>query len=284
MLQKIFTKPVELNIGGKIITFKSIDDFEFSLGARTTIPLEKINEAIKSTPGELDLEANAIVVAIEQLSDLNNQSSEKNEITQNLKAINPAIFSNDNAWRDIFFALKKDQSSESSKYKQIALTAYLQYLANRQEMIQTIKTQLKKDNYQKEKAEAPQFRTGELECDKKSDSQNIAERLGMESMPIKEPVFFEVKERDEIALLLASYQCKLIAVKDGIKFIDNNNDEYAMTIGENKVGRGSECKVRFIDTMQRISRLHLMIINHDNKKLELTDLSSYGTHYRHKSY
>ncbi len=57
-----------------------------------------------------------------------------------------------------------------------------------------------------------------------------------------------------------------------------------MTIGENKVGRGSECKVRFIDTMQRISRLHLMIINHDNKKLELTDLSSYGTHYRHKSY
>ena len=31
----------------------------------------------------------------------------------------------------------------------------------------------------------------------------------------------EVKEGDEITLLLANYQCKLI-IKDGIKFIDNN--------------------------------------------------------------
>ncbi len=56
-----------------------------------------------------------------------------------------------------------------------------------------------------------------------------------------------------------------------------------MTIGMNKVGRGRDCKVRFIDTMQRISRLHLMIINHGDNKLELTDLSTYGTHYLLKS-
>ena len=278
MLNKIFTKPVELNIDGKVITFKSIDDFEFALDARTTIPLEKITEAINATPGELELELNAIVVAIEQLSELNNQSSESGEITRSLKAINPVIFSSDNGWRDIFFALKKDRSVESSKYKQIALATYLQYLSNRQEMIQSIKAQSGKDNIQKENAEAAQFRTGELELDENFDSGKLGEELGMTRMPIGEPVIFEVKKGDEIALLLAHYQCKLV-VKDGIKFIDNTNIEYLMTIGENNVGRGSGCKVRFMDAMQRISRLHLMVINHDDAKLELTDLSTYGTHY-----
>jgi FHA domain len=282
MLQKLFTKPVELNIDGKVITFKFIDDFEFAVGARTTIPLEKITEAIKATPGELDLESNAIVIAIEQISELINQSSETGEITQSLKAINPVIFSNDNGWRDIFFALKKDQSADSSKYKQIALTAYLQYLSNRQEMVQSIKAQLENDNNQKEDVEATEFRTGDLELDEDFDSGVLAKKLGMTSLQKGKPVVFEVKEGDVIALLLASYKCKLV-VKEGIKFIDNNNIEQPMVIGENKVGRGSDCKVRFIDTMQRISRLHLMIINHDDKKLELTDLSTYGTHYLQQS-
>ncbi len=278
MLQKIFTKPVELNIDGKVITFKSIDDFEFALSARTTIPLDKVTDAIKSSPGELDLESNAIMVAIEQLSELGNHPSENSEITKSLKAINSIIFSNDNGWRDIFFALKKHHSANSSKYKQIALSAYLKYLSNRQEMIQSIKARLDKQNSTNENGEVSQFKTGELDLDENFDSRVLAEELGMTSMKKGESVSFDVKEGDEIALLLANYQCKLI-VKDGIKFIDDNNTEYLMTIGENKVGRGSECKVKFMDTMQRISRLHLMIINHDDDKLELTDLSTYGTHY-----
>ncbi len=34
MLQNIFSKPVELNIGEKVITFKSMEDFEFAMKAR----------------------------------------------------------------------------------------------------------------------------------------------------------------------------------------------------------------------------------------------------------
>jgi len=282
MLQNIFTKPVELNIGDKVITFKSFDDFEFSLGARTTIPLEKITDALKATQGELDLESNAILIAIEKISELINQTSESGEVTQSLKAINPVIFSNDNGWRDIFFALKKHRSADSSKYKQIALTFYLQYLTNRQDMVQAIKAQVEKDNIQEENAESAQFKTGELDLDEKFDSGVLAKELGLSSMPIGEPVSFEVKEGDEIALLLANYQCKLV-VKDTIKFIDSNNEEHSLSAGKNKVGRGSECKVRFMDTMQRISRLHLTINIHDDNKLEITDLSTYGTHYRQQS-
>lgn len=281
MLQKIFTKPVELNIDDKLITFKSMDDFEFAMSARTMIPQERITEAINATPGELDLESNAMVVAIEQISELINPSSEAGEVTQKLKAINSVIFSNDNNWRDIFFALKKDRSTESSKYKLIALTAYLQYLTNRQEMTQSIKTRLENRPDQNENAQVAEFKTGALDIDDSFDCKVLAKELGMTNMPTAEYVVFELEDGDKVSLLLAQYQCKLIH-KDGIKFVDNENVEYPMIIGLNKIGRGRECHVRFTDTMQRISRLHLIIINHDNKKLELTDLSTYGTYYLQK--
>ncbi len=282
MLQKIFTKPVELNIDDKIITFKSIDDFEFTIASRTTIPLKRVTEAINATSGELDLELNAIIVAIEQITELLSQPSESGEITKSLKAINPVIFTNDHNWRDIFFALKKDRSVESSKYKQIALSAYLQYLTNRQEMIQSIKAQLGNDHSQNKNEEIAQFKTGELDIDDNFDSKLLAKELGMKNMPTAEYVVLNLDEDDEVELLLANYQCKLIH-KNGIKFIDNENVEHPLIIGLNKIGRGRECNVRFADTMQRISRLHLLIINHDNKKLELSDLSTYGTYYLQRS-
>jgi FHA domain-containing protein len=283
MLKKLLTKPVELNIDGKVITFKSMDDFEFAMSSRTTIPQERIIEAINAASGELDLELNSMIVAIENISELINQASEQGEVTQKLKAINSVIFSNDNNWRDIFFALKKDRSAESSNYKLIALTAYLQYLTNRQEMLQSIKVRLENSQNQKENAEAAEFRTGELEIDNKFDSKVLAKELGMTNMPTAEYVVFELTTGDEIALLLANYNCKLILKDGSIKFVDNENVEYPMIIGLNKIGRGRECNVRFTDTMQRLSRLHLIIINHDNKKLELSDLSTYGTYYLKKS-
>ncbi|MBL1142761.1 MAG: FHA domain-containing protein [Proteobacteria bacterium] len=279
MLKNLITKPLELNIDGKGIMFKSLDDFEFAMETRTLVPQERIIEAVNATPGELDLESNSIVVAIEKISELLNQSSEQGEVTQKLKAINSVVFSNDNNWRDIFFALKKDHSTESSKYKLIALSAYLQYLTNRQEMVQSIKARFEIIHGQHGTTE---FKTGELDIDDNFDSTVLAKELGMKRMPTAEYVVIELNEGQEIALLLANYKCKLI-FKNGIKFVDNENEEYPMIIGLNKIGRGRECNVRFTDTMQRISRLHLMLINHDNKKLELTDLSTYGTYYLQKS-
>lgn len=283
MLQNIFAKSVELIIGGKAVAFQTADDFEFALGARTAIPLDKITEAIKASPGELHLESNAIVVAIEKLTAIIKQPSETTSgITTRLKPVNSVVFSNDNSWRDIFIALKKDNSSDSSTYKQVALNKYLQYLSNRKELIDSLLEQLKKesassDNRQ-ETIEVVPFRTGELESDEDFDPTIINEKLGMTDMPKGVAIDFDIEEGEKIDLLLAKYHCKLVA-KDGIKFLDYNNIEYPITIGMNKIGRGKECSIRFIDTMQKISRLHLKIINHNDKNLELIDLSTYGTYY-----
>lgn len=278
MLQNIFSKPVELNVGDRLITFKSMEDFEFAMDARTTLPQSRITDAINSTPNEIDMELNTMDIAIEQITELVNES-EQSEVTQQLKAINPVIFSSDNHWRDIFFALKKHRSAESSEYKVIALKAYLQYLNNRKEILQSIKTRLGESaSVEQATPEVPQFRTGELDIDDNFDSKVLADELGMKSMPTGEYVTIDIEKGDEISLLLANYECKIV-VRDGIKFIDNDNVSYPITNGMNKIGRGRECSIRFNDTMQRISRLHLIIINHDNKKLELSDVSTYGSFY-----
>lgn len=280
MLQNIFSKPVELKIGDKVITFKSMEDFEFAMNARTMLPHGRVIEAVNSTQNELNMESNNIEIAMEQITELIKQA-EDSEVTQKLKAINPVIFSSDNNWRDIFFALKKHHSAESSQYKLIALKSYLQYLSNRKETVQTMKNRLEKISDTQGNNEPVQFRTGELDIDDSFDSSALAKELGMNEMPTGEYVTIDVEKGDEISLLLANYHCKL-SIKDSIKFIDSDKTSYPLTTGMNKVGRGRECSIRFNDMMQRISRLHLIIINHDNKKLELSDVSTYGSYYLKK--
>jgi FHA domain-containing protein len=283
MLQNIFAKPVVLIIDGKDVAFQSIDDFAFALDARTAIPLDKITEAVKATPGELLLESNAIEIALENLTEIINDSPETiSSVTTRLKAINSVVFSNDNGWRNLFSALKKDRSPDSSTYKEIALNKYLEYLSNRKKLIDLILDESNRKNdpeaMQQETYEAVPFRTGELEIDGNYDPADLKEKLGMTDMPKGVAMDFEIEEGEHIDLLLAKYHCKVIA-KDGLKFLDCNNIEYPLSIGMNKIGRGKECSIRFIDTMQKISRLHLKIINHDDKNLELIDLSTYGTYY-----
>ena len=157
------------------------------------LPQSRVTEAINATANELNMESNTIDIAIEQVSELIKQSIQ-NEVTQKLKPINPVIFSNDNNWRDIFFALKKHRSAESSQYKLIALKAYLQYLKNRKETIQSMKTQLEKIDEQHSNAEAVQFRTGELDIDDNFDSAVLAEELGLKSIPTGEYVSIDVEK------------------------------------------------------------------------------------------
>jgi len=281
MLQRLFTKPVELNINEKTVIFNSIDDFEFAVGARTAISLDKITQTIKSSIGELNLEANSIAAAIENLSGLVSQSPDiSSGITMRLKSINSAIFSKDNGWRDIINALNNNESIETCKYKQIALTTYIRYLSNRMELIKSVQEGLEKGNVpvseQEKRSETIELGTGGL----KSDPTILSTELRLESMPKGEAVEFELEEGSTIDLLLSIYKCKIV-VQDGIKFIDFDNNEFPVEKGKTKVGRGKDCTIKFDDDLQELSRTHLIILNHDDKNIELIDMSTHGTYFRH---
>ena len=57
MLNKFFSKPVELNVGDKTLRFCSIPDFEFCLNGRTSVPSKKISEMVKLSTKKLKNEA-----------------------------------------------------------------------------------------------------------------------------------------------------------------------------------------------------------------------------------
>ena len=278
MLKRIFTKPsLELLIKGKALAFKSPDEFEFLLAARSSIPLTKITKSLESSTGDLQLELNANIIAIEKINELLGQSPEiSGELNMRLKLVNVTIFSKDNDWRDIFMALKQHDSYDSSQYIKITLKKYVEYLYNRKALIEHL---LQKHQYKTDtNAGGPSLRTGELDLSKEIDlyAQNI--KPGMNSMPKGEPIEFNLNEKEKIILLLAKYPCEVVS-DNGIKFIDQEGTEYPVEIGMTKIGRGKECSIRFPDTMTLISRLHMKIFNHDNQRVELVDLSTCGTHF-----
>ena len=60
MLNKFFTKPIELIVGEQNLTLNSLTDFEFSLAGRTSVPSKKITEMVKCSLAELKNEARSI--------------------------------------------------------------------------------------------------------------------------------------------------------------------------------------------------------------------------------
>ncbi len=282
MLQRFFTHPIELTINHKSVMFNSVEDFEFALDARTAIPLDKITNAVKASLQELRQEAEAIAVAAKTLSNLMSQSPETSSgITMRLKSTDCSVFSKDNGWRDIINGLNNDESFESCKYKQVALKTYLRYLSNRLGMIKSIQVELEKHNDVKDESlSLAQARTGSFDVNEELDPTVHESRSGMTKLPKGKSIMFDVKQGDRIELILAKYECKLLVGKD-IMFIDSNGVKYPINMGNNKVGRGHGCSVKFTSDTHEISRIHMTIVNHNDKNLELTDLSTHGTYYRH---
>lgn len=281
MLQRFFTHPIELTINDKPVMFNSVEDFEFALEARTAIPLDKITSSVKASLQELQQEAEAIAIAEDKLSHMMSKSPETSDgITMRLKSIDSSIFSKDNGWRDIIIGLNSDESFESCKYKQVALKTYLRYLSNRLEMVKSIRAELEKQNSGSESINLAQARTGAFEIDEELEPTLSDSRAGMMKMPKGKSIMLGIKQGDRIEFILAKYACKLF-VGESIMFSDSHGVEHPINIGINKVGRGHACSVKISSELHEISRVHLIIANHNDKKLEITDLSTHGTYYRH---
>ena len=60
MLNKLFSKPLEIRVGDQILKFSSVADFEFCMTGRTSVPSKKIIEMVKFSTDQLKKEARTI--------------------------------------------------------------------------------------------------------------------------------------------------------------------------------------------------------------------------------
>jgi len=283
MLNKFFTKPIELTFGEQSLKFSSLADFEFSLAGRTSVPSKKITSMVKFSLSELKKEAKTIKEIEKQfVSMLSKSIEDPKSINHALREIDAQIFSQDHGWRLIIAALHSG-NEELNEFRRVALVKYMQYLSSRQEIIKYLYSDKKK--YVDSNVPSTTTDAGDEFKDTLMLENTIFEPLSgskqsteMEKMPKGENITIRIKAGKEIELLLSKHLCKIINTESGNKFIDQEGRSYDLKIGKNVIGRDSKSDIMLDPNLRDISRMHLLIETDETHTLYMTDLSAHGTY------
>ena len=277
MLNRFFTKPIELVIGEQTLKFSSLADYEFSLSGRTSVPSKKITDLVRFSLDELKKEAKAIKQIERQFINILSKSIEEPaSINRALREMDPHIFSQDHGWRAIIASLY-DDVEELNAFRRVALIKYMQYLSSRQDIIKYLYSEKKK--YMNHSA--LEAMDGE---DKLKDTLILEDVVfepasdDIEKMPKGENITIQMKAGKEIDIYLSKHKCKLVGEESSTKFIDETGRSYQLKPGENVIGRGRNSDVVMEPTLRDVSRIHIVIKTDDTSTLYITDMSSHGTY------
>ena len=280
MLNKFFAKPVELKVGEQTLKFSSINDFDFCMTGRTSVPSKKIIEMVKFTTDQLKTEARTIKDIEKRFVSILSKSIEDTEsINRAMRELDPLIFSQDHSWRQIISALNAG-SEELNPFRRLALVKYMQYLSSRQEIIKYLYSEKKKMMHEPSDtvaASSAEFKDTIILDNTLVEGDTEDKGRGVERMPKGEVVTVTMKPNEEIEILLSKHKCKL-ALKDKFEFTDQSGRTYKLHKGRNVIGRDSASNIIMEPRLRDISRLHLVIENFGDNTVQLTDLSSHGTY------
>ena len=281
MLNKFFTKPLELTIGDLNLKFSSVADFEFSMAGRIAVPSKKITEMVKFSLDQLKKEAKTIKeIEKKFVAILSRSIEEPGSINRAMRELDPLIFSQDHGWRDIIGALN-DNDEEFNPFRRIALVKYMQYLSSRQEIIKYLYSERKKFGELGKETEAP-------ESAKLKDTLILENTIfdpagedkrdgGFERMPKGEAVTITLRKGQEFVVMLSKHKCR-VAEEDGtIRFYDPDGRAYEMKKGRNIIGRDTVSTVMIEPSLRDVSRLHLVLEKYEDNVIQLIDMSSHGT-------
>jgi hypothetical protein len=282
------TTPMELAIGNQRMRFTSVEEFEFSLNGRTSIPARKMSELMKLAPRELKAEA----VTIEELEKRFQTLLERAEdttISNAMMRLDPTIFSKDNDWRSIIAGLN-ECGEGAREYKLAALKKYLQYLRSRKAVLMDLYRQ-KQVHADQEVKDHTIFSsvdklsaTANLESTMSGPTSDVTQMFQQvrKKEPVTrrlskgEPVIIHIKSGENVEISLSKHKFWLTAT-EGLELIDEEGQHYMLAKGRNLIGRDMECDISLSPVLKDISRKHLIIENLGDNRLKLTDLSSHGT-------
>lgn len=283
MLNKFFAKPIEIKLGELLLKFYSVADFEFSMSGRIAVPSKKIAEMVKFSIDQLKKEARTIKdIEKRFVTILSKSIEETNSINRALRELDPLIFSQDHCWRDIIGALNEGDD-DLNPFRRIALVKYMQYLSSRQEIIKYLyseKKALLNEPIGKDTVNSPEFKETlilENTIFEPVPADGNDKGNAIERMPKGEAVTVALTPGEEVNVILSKHRCTLSA-KDGIQFIDQAGKTHPLIKGRNIIGRDSVSNIVIEASLRDVSRLHLVIENHGENILQLTDLSSHGTY------
>lgn len=281
MLDNLFNKPLELEVGSQTLVFSSSAEIAFCLDGRTSVSASKLADLLKMPIDELKQQQQEVNKANKSLIRVLNDIVDKpDSIERSMRELDTQMFSNDQAWRDIFQALN-NTSEEINDVRVTVITKYLKYISTVEETIEYILSEKEPNSGELLQVSNEQpidfgatWAVSQLRNEIKPD---ISIDDGFRLLPKNKKVLINLTPGKKIEMRLSSYPCQLIAMNDSISFIDNSGAR-SLNKGQNTIGRSEKCSLKIDPTQKHVSRRHLHVLVSDNNKLHLTDTSSEGTY------
>jgi len=301
MLNRLFSRPLTIELGGQRVSFNSLAEFEFSLAGRTDVPARQFLELMLQPVDDLIREAHALKSMEQQLVELLSTAMRTpGMIGHALRSMDMESFSADHGWRDILSALR-ERDQEYEELQQVALAKYMQYLAARQEVIKHVcaskqegtkhglgrepMLDLRTDDLTKAVSQ-PEPETPPAEAAIReavmlhshgNSSPTTSKKSAFARLPKGEVVVIDVERGQVIELMLSRHGFRIVAA-DELTLIDETGTSHVLQNGRNIIGRDTICNIVVSPTLRDISRLHLIIERLSPDSLRLTDLSAHGTY------
>ena len=280
VLKNLFTKPLNLELTGRSVSFNSVVDFEFSLASRTEVPAAKFAELVGLPPAELKKEATSIREVERRFFDVLARSLESNgNIGLLMRELDPKLFPQDHEWRSVIAALNT-QPKEYDDFKKIALVKYMQYLGSRQEVLKSIYANTHRDTEVEPEpepdAESALQRTVIFDVAELAPKVAEVSAIHLERLPRGETVYIARSTALELPVVLSRHRFTIHFGRD-VRLVDESGNASHLHEGRNTIGRQPDCDVIIDSGYRDVSRKHLIIDLIDSALVTLTDLSSHGT-------
>ena len=284
MFKKAHKKPITLRIGAIQTSFASSEEFEFALAGRIGLPASRIKLLVSAPSEALKKEVEGIRQMERKLTEaVSVAAGDEGAIGELFKELDLSVISQDNDWRAIINALYGLDSS-SDEFRRVGLVKYLQYLAARRDVVQTL--------YASRQAKQPtspppkpvpttqEFKETVL-LDLTSLVSTAKNRDQFGRLPKGETVDISLATNQSLTVILAKHRFSIVR-HDKFRFIDESGRNIALRKGKNIVGRDHTSDVVVDSEFRDVSRKHLIVETDEPEVIRLTDISSLGTSIPHE--
>lgn len=274
--------PLKVDINGVTVTFNTIDDLKFALDAKTQLPISKYDELRALSLDALKKQAMDIrKVEVRLLQILDDSFDEPVSVDYQLRDMDIRVFSEDHGWRGLIEALN-DRDTFFADFKRVVLVKYLQYLANRQDLIKRVYwTKYRETEGAPDASQLPETRdvreTAIFDANELSGLLKEGDTDSVQRLPRGEPVDVRLLPGQEMTLRLSVHPFKMVRA-DGAYLVDEQGREYPLQSRRSSVGRSTDNDVVVDSAFRAISRKHLIVEFPSKDRVTFTDRSSHGTY------
>ena len=275
-LRGLFQRSLTVDLQGSEHCFANPVAFDFCIAPRTAVPALRISELYSRAGSALEAEVASLRALEDQLTALLDDNRARGiSLLDSFERIGVMIISKDHGWRSIFQQLLL-AGNRREQYLELAIGRYLEYLAQRRDVIGSIcvlKENARRAAVTRSAAAAPDSVTQIFDA---TVTPLAPATLPLRRLPQGEAVTVKLEQGRELQIKLARHCFSLTHGRDWALIADNGQ-RYVLRDGLNSVGRSRENSIAVDSAFRNVSRKHLLAQPIDGDTIVLTDVSSCGT-------